>query len=126
MTLQSTLPFFLMSSDDSSYHGSSDEEENNRNAINVNPELVAFADRTIKSHPLKAAFRKVKTRVRGGEEITAFTDEVEDYLQNLFLWPYCFARYQRRFVDCSCLRLHQQGDSYLALAARLGELFFFI
>jgi hypothetical protein len=75
-------------------------KKNNRTAINTNPEMAVFAERIIRSHPLKAAFRKVKPNVCRKEEITAFTEEVEDYLQNLIGIPYCFARYQCRYVDC--------------------------
>lgn len=106
--------------DDSIYNGSSDEE-NNLNVANIDPESIAVAHRLIKSQPLKKVLRKVKTKACTQEEINAFNEEIEEYLTMLFNLPYCFARYQRRFVSCRCVNLAQQGCSFAFLAVRLGE-----
>lgn len=106
--------------DDGNYDGSSDEE-NDRIAANVDAEIVAAAERLIKSQPLKKVLRKVKTKVRTEEEVNTLTTEIEDYLTTLFNLPYCFARYQHRFVSCCCVQLVQRGCSFAFLAARLGE-----
>lgn len=107
---------------DSVYDGSSDEE-NNPIVINVDRETVHVAQRLIKSQPLKKGFRTVKTKgSRTPEEIAEIKAEVEDYLTTLFNLPYCFARYQGRFVSCRCIYLEQQQcGSLSALAVRLGE-----
>jgi hypothetical protein len=110
--------------DDSNYDGSSDEE-NNQNVANVDPESIAVAHRLIKSQPLKKALRKVKTKHRTPEQIRAFNAEIEEYLTTLFNLPYCFSRYQCRFVSCRCVQVAQQGYSFSFLAARLGKFLFF-
>lgn len=103
------------------FDGSSDEE-NNPNTINIDPAIVTAAQRLIKSQPLKKAARKVKTKgSRTPEEITAMQTEVEEYLTNLFSLPYCFARYQGRFVSCRCICSVERCGSLSALAIRLGE-----
>ena len=110
--------------DDSSFDGSSDEE-NNQNAVNVDPQAVNVAHRLIKTQPLKKALRRVKTKTRTPEEIRTLHTEVEEYLTTLFSLPYCFARYQQRFVSCRCVQLAQQGCSFSFLAVKLGKLFYF-
>ena len=110
-----------LSDAESIYDGSSDEE-NDGNAINVDRETIGAAVRLIKLQPLKKAARNVKTKSRTDEELRAFHEEVEEYLTGLFNFPYCFARYQGRFVSCRCLQLQQQGN-LRHLAIRLGELF---
>jgi hypothetical protein len=111
--------------DGGSYDGSSDEE-NDQNIANVDAETVAVAHRLIKSQPLKKALRKVKTKARTDEEINALNMEIKDYLTTLFNLPYCFARYQGRFVSCRCVQIAQQGCSFSFLAVRLGEFFLLI
>ena len=110
--------------DDSNYDSFSDEE-NEQNVANIDPESVVVAHRLIKSQPLKKVLRKVKTKARTPEEIRAFSAEIEDYLTTLFSLPYCFARYQRRFVSCCCVKSAQQGCSFAFLATRLGEFLFY-
>ncbi len=114
-------------SSDTDYFGDPDYEDDDDDELTaepINPEVYSIAHRLIQNHPLKNIFRKVKTKSRTPEEITAFTAEVEEYLRNLFGLQFCFARYQGRqgqFVKCSCLQSYEQDCSYSDLAARLGE-----
>ena len=103
--------------------GSSDEE-NNVVVSNVSRETVDLGKRLMKANPLTKAYRKVKTKKRTPEEIAAFKMEVEQYLIDLFSLPFCFARFQDRFVMCRCLQLDRERCSFSALAARLGEFIF--
>jgi hypothetical protein len=116
-------------SSDTDYFEDPDYEDNDEPVADpILPEVYTVAHRLIQNHPLKNIFRKVKTKSRTPEEITAFTAEVEEYLRNLFGLQFCFARYQGRqgqFVKCSCLNSYEQDCSYSDLAARLGEYFLF-
>lgn len=107
--------------DDGSFIDDFSDEENNNNAINVDRETIVVALRLIKSQPLKKAARKTKTKSRTDDEVRAFNVEVEGYLTSLFNLPYCFARYQGRFVSCRCLQVQQQDFLPSALANRLGK-----
>jgi hypothetical protein len=107
--------------DDGSFIDDFSDEENNNNAINVDRETIVVALRLIKSQPLKKAARKTKTKSCTDDEVRAFNVEVEGYLTSLFNLPYCFARYQGRFVSCRCLQVQQQDFLPSALANRLGK-----
>jgi hypothetical protein len=103
--------------------GSSDEEKNP--AIdNIDRETIDLVKRLTKSNPLMKAYRKVRTKKRTEQEITAFKAELEEYLLDLFSLPFCFSPFRGCFVSFRCIQNDRERYSLTALSARLGEWFY--
>jgi len=100
--------------DDESYDSS--DEENEDFMQNVDIVALGDADRVIKLKPLQKAYRGVKTKSQQPGEIRELEWDMEDYLQNLSCFLYCFLRYEKK---------NSENCSYPSLASRLGKLFWF-
>jgi hypothetical protein len=79
--------------------------------------LKAFAVRLVTDNPLKLFERKCKGGTKGGEEPAV----VIEYLQQLFDLPFCFSKYSKKFLSCSCLKEHNENCPFDVVADRLSK-----
>jgi hypothetical protein len=84
---------------------------------NQDAALKASALRLVTGNPLKLFERKCKGGTKGGEEPVA----VVEYLQQLFDLPYCFSKYSKKKLSCSCLKEHKENCPFDAVADRLSK-----